>query len=242
MGNFPFPELGVTTLLFLFTLLVCYCIWYVLLGKRFPLKDKKTIVKKIEGCTLNDIMGYDFIQIKNIKQTPEEKPHVPEKEINPNDNTQPALYATTGKNEHNENLDYSNDDSHEELPEPEQNPPAVLNITDDDVEELANQDWDNDSLNPASFEEQIRGYENFLDDDLNPDPNESLPDEKREEIEKEKAFNSFMNQMYDNTYMTQMSEMDSWFELTEKDQDALQNIMDSNSITSEPSQNNDNEE
>jgi hypothetical protein len=188
------------------------------------LKDKKTIVKKIEGCTLNDIMGYDFIQIKNIKQTPEEKPHVPEKEIITEETSQPALYATTGNDQHNDGLDYAPENNPEEEPDSNQKPPTVLNVTEDDMDEIADQEWEYDSLATADFEEQIHYYEHFLDDDLNDQPNDTPVEKNQEEIEREQALAGYSDEIY---------ELLKACNLNEEDRKALNQIQSGEDITSD---------
>lgn len=146
------PELGISALLFILTLLICYVIWRILFGKRLPVKDKETSVAKNKHdaeCPLNEIMGYDFIQVKNIKQEAENNiPPVPNAaEPQPED---VVLYATSRREEYNGELE---GESVEEISEED-----ILNVTSEDIEMMANEPWD--TMMPVEQQQMMANYFN----------------------------------------------------------------------------------
>lgn len=195
MEKLPLPELGIVLVLFLVTLLICYCIWYILFGKRFPLKEKKKEVKKVDSCTLNEIMGYDFIQIKNVKPSVEKNPSAPEKEEKAEEKTSPALYATTSTSQHNDETEdtdnLAHSDEHKPQESQEEKPPVIIDFTDDDYENIAKLDWEDWAVNENDEDTSNNMF--FDEDEDAPKDPELLADD----IEKEQAFTDYMNQTYD---------------------------------------------
>lgn len=228
MQHLTLPELVIVFLLFLVTLLICYCIWYLLFGKKLPLKDNKSREKKIENCTLNEIMGYEFIQIKNIKQTTKKEIAVIEEDNTTEDSTTPVLYATSNNNDYNEIQDWSGENNQSSDTELAQSQPPFVNISDEDFDEIADQPWDN--ISPEDFEETIQGYQNIYDNDDTQSEN-LLTDEQTEQ---EQTFEEYQNQMY---------EAYAAFELNDADIAAIQHMRE---VTSESymsdSNNNENED
>lgn len=222
MEKLPLPELGTVLILFLLTLIICYCIWYILFGKRFPLKERKKTVKKVDKCTLNEIMGYDFIQIKNVKSSAQRQAPVPEKEETKEKDAHPALYATTSISQHNEETEDADNAVHETekkpQEEPKETPPAILDFTDDDLDYIAERGWADWVVN-ENYEDTSNNMF-FYDDDAE---DVSLDNEPPEEglIEQEKAFSEYMDQTY---------ELLMAFEINEKDKKALQQMMDDESF------------
>lgn len=106
------PELGAAALLFVITLSMSYIIWHLLFGKRLPLKERKEKTERTSPLSLNEIMGYDFIQVKNFNQNGGNEPAIPVP-TNTVTSDGPGLYATS-----NDKPDTTYDDSFgEDVPE-----------------------------------------------------------------------------------------------------------------------------
>ena len=216
----PLPELGIVLVLFLVTLLICYCIWYILFGKRFPLKEKKKEVRKVDNCTLNEIMGYDFIQIKNVKPSVEKNPSAPEKEEKAEEKTSPALYATTSTSQHNDETEDADNLAHSDEQKPqesqEEKPPVVIDFTDDDYENIAKLDWEDWAVNENDEDTSNNIY---FDEDEDSKQDDDPPTD--DSVEQERAFSEYINQTYD-LFMA--------CSVNEEDEKALQQMMNDESF------------
>lgn len=201
MQNLPLLELCIVTLLFIVTLIISYAVWYILFGHRMPLKEKKEPNrdnKQQDDCPLNQIMGYDFIQVKNIRQTSDytESERTPIPQIH---EYQPAaLYATTNK---------QNIESEEENEIVQDN---ILDISNEDIEALANEPWE-----PGLSIEQQQMMANYYSSNI---PYEESLDEcesesEEREMEYEAEFDRYREEIY--------AKLEEAFQINDDERNAL---------------------
>ena len=145
------------------TLAVSYAVYHISMRDSDDTSDKRPEEKakpvKDLKCELNEIMGYDFIQIKTLNK----RPSVPqatieelESELMPSPS---ALFAAGGKSKVFD----------EDIPEDD-----MLNLTDDDLEEIAAMPFSNDLVFDEAMGklliEQYASYEEAADEDDGIDP------------------------------------------------------------------------
>lgn len=203
MQDLHIIEIAVSTVMFMLTLLICYAIWHVLFGKRMPLPDHtKSKANPGKDCPLNKIMGYDFIQVKTIEPSVEnDEPagNTASKQTAEQDG--PALYAVADTEPYN----IFNEPDSETEPDPVPEKQDVLNLTDDDMDVITKEPWEQ-AMDIDELERMAKFYASQPFPPLDTDDREE-ENFTEQEMEHEAEFDQYRDDFYDSLdNMTQTDE------------------------------------
>lgn len=186
----PLPEVGVAGLLFLMTLSMSYIIWRVLFGKRFPVKEKKEKTEKAPTLSLNEIMGYEFIQIKNFNQSSDTVSPAPSSSVTEDT---PGLYATGSDDA--DGLEDEGDEEGYADEGPSEDDVNTFNVSEDDLEEICA--WcDEEGSTEEELKRLAQAYNNFLSHQETAETGDGyVPSEH--DMEHEAEMDKYREELYD---------------------------------------------